>query len=104
MTGIQRSAIPTVVYQHLEDAAALRLVRAVLSRLRRYLLAPPTTRTTTTLCSTRMQRTVPSTRSHSDAAGARIISAPRWDADALVQLGQTAARGGVADGTKHFPH
>ncbi|MEO8152575.1 MAG: TIGR02270 family protein [Rhizobacter sp.] len=32
MTGLQRRAIPTIVSQHLEDAAALRSVRAVLIR------------------------------------------------------------------------
>jgi hypothetical protein len=32
MTGLQRAAIPTVVFQHLEDATALRSVRAVLVR------------------------------------------------------------------------
>jgi len=32
MTGLQRPVIPTVVFQHLEDATALRSVRAVLVR------------------------------------------------------------------------
>ena len=32
MTALQRPAIPTVVFQHLEDATALRSVRAVLVR------------------------------------------------------------------------